>query len=749
MASVDAADRGADRRGGAQGTPADAPRYFAFISYSHRDELWAAWLHRALETYRVPSRLVGQMTSAGEIPRRLLPIFRDRDELASSSDLGRTVNAALAQSRNLIVICSPASAQSRWVNEEVLAFKRLDGVERIFCLIVDGEPNASDLPGRETEECFGPALRFQIGANGQPTQARTEPIAADARAGKDGKPNARLKLIAGMLDVGFDTLKQRELQRRNRRMLALTALALVVMAITTTLAITAVIARHDAERRQKQAEDLVGFMLGDLSNKLSQVNRLDIIEAVDDKAMAYFKSLPVSDVTDEAIVQRAKALERIGSVRLDQGHLPAALESYEASLELISARAAANPQDVPLQMAHARDIAYIGMTHWYQGELEAAARDFRSAASILARAEKIAATDQDLLFQKQILENNLGHVLESRGELDEALVAYQNALELAKKLVAAKPERVDWAAALGGAHNNLGKIALMRGDLMTAIEEYAADDRIETELSTRDPRNNDQRQNVLRVRAILGRTLALAGETEAAIRDLREAVAIADELKRQDPTITSLLENSALYQMQLSRLLRLSANLSEAVALTDQSMQAFAALTAQDLANVSWQREFAEVRTERAAQLLTIGKRDEARQQVQQALDSLDPALEKSPDDRSLLLAALNARLILATTVEQPYARQLRESCVKSADSVKSGADDPRLLALKVSALLGLDRKDEAQSAIDRLHDGGYRDPAFVEQLRRAGTDYPPNSVVQQRLRTAVSEHESRGALRQ
>ncbi|HSC13094.1 MAG TPA: toll/interleukin-1 receptor domain-containing protein, partial [Rhodanobacteraceae bacterium] len=251
-------------------TPAESPRYFAFISYSHQDETWAQWLHKTLETWRVPKRLVGQTTAAGVIPSRLLPIFRDRDELASATDLGRTVNAALAQSKNLIVICSPASAKSRWVNEEVLAFKRLGHAERIFCLIVGGEPNASDIAGREAEECFAPALRFEIGADGQPTPRRTEPIAADAREGKDGKANAKLKLIAGLLDVGFDALKQREMQRRNRRLAIVTAAALVVMAITTTLAITAVIARNDAERRQKQAEDLVGFMLGDLNDKLSQ-----------------------------------------------------------------------------------------------------------------------------------------------------------------------------------------------------------------------------------------------------------------------------------------------------------------------------------------------------------------------------------------------------------------------------------------------------------------------------------------------
>lgn len=86
--------------------------YRAFISYSHRDKAWADWLHKSLQTYRVPSRPVGKQTAHGAIPRRLNPVFRDREELASATDLGRKVNEALANSENLIVVCSPAAAMS-------------------------------------------------------------------------------------------------------------------------------------------------------------------------------------------------------------------------------------------------------------------------------------------------------------------------------------------------------------------------------------------------------------------------------------------------------------------------------------------------------------------------------------------------------------------------------------------------------------------------------------------------------------
>jgi len=134
-------------------------RYFAFISYSHADRRWADWLHRALETWRVPNRLIGQHTAAGAIPRRLYPIFRDREELASATDLGRTVEEALARSANLIVICSPHAAASRWVDAEVRAFQRLGRRERIFCLIVDGEPNSANSAEGAKQECLVPSLR--------------------------------------------------------------------------------------------------------------------------------------------------------------------------------------------------------------------------------------------------------------------------------------------------------------------------------------------------------------------------------------------------------------------------------------------------------------------------------------------------------------------------------------------------------------------------------------------------------------
>ena len=205
-------------------------KYWAFLSYSHQDRKVCEWLHRELETFRVPRRLVGRDTREGKTPTRLFPVFRDRDELPGSSELGKNLTEALAQSRYLIVICSPSAARSRWVNEEIRQFKAMGGEGRILALIVDGEPNAADKPNSGLLECFPEALKYRVDASGNLTGQRVEPIAADIRKGRESKSTARLRLVAGIIGVPFDELRQRD-KERNRRTITMRFAALAIIAM--------------------------------------------------------------------------------------------------------------------------------------------------------------------------------------------------------------------------------------------------------------------------------------------------------------------------------------------------------------------------------------------------------------------------------------------------------------------------------------------------------------------------------------
>ena len=162
-------------------------------------------------------------------------MFQDREELAASTNLADSVREALSDAASLIVICSRNGAASHWVNEEVRAFAALGRADRIQCLLV---PEADEGPEAAVSqsELFPPAL-LELGG---------EPLAADARKTGDGKRNAFLKLLAGVIGVRYDELRQREQLRRQKRLLALAAAASVGFLLMTGLAAFALVSRAQA-----------------------------------------------------------------------------------------------------------------------------------------------------------------------------------------------------------------------------------------------------------------------------------------------------------------------------------------------------------------------------------------------------------------------------------------------------------------------------------------------------------------------
>lgn len=196
---------------------AERRRYRAFISYSQRDKATARRLHRALETYRVPAGVEASLAP----DRRLGRFFRDDEEMGASQSLGAALEGAIDDSENLIVICTPAAAQSKWVDAEVRRFKTRRNA-KVFAVIAAGQPNAED----PAQECFPPSLKVKIDARGRPTSQPDEPRAPDLRS--EGFHRVRAQLAAGLLEVPFDNLWQRDRRRtKRRRLLSLLAVALI------------------------------------------------------------------------------------------------------------------------------------------------------------------------------------------------------------------------------------------------------------------------------------------------------------------------------------------------------------------------------------------------------------------------------------------------------------------------------------------------------------------------------------------
>ncbi|HEY3948786.1 toll/interleukin-1 receptor domain-containing protein [Phenylobacterium sp.] len=322
----------------------EAYAYRAFISYSHRDKKLAQWLHREVESYRIPAKLIGKVTGVGAVPRRLRPIFRDREELPASGDLSAELSNALRQSMFLVVICSPASAKSRWVNEEIIQFKRVHGDARVLAVVADGEPYASDsdVPGAHDSECFPQALRFRMGANGKLSKVRAEPIAADIRREADGYRLATQKLIAGLTGLKLDELVRRETQRRIAQITTVAVGAMMGMVVTGGLAFYAnslrieannqrTIAQHEAAAARAASDYLVGTF--ELSNPAVEnprtITAMTILDRSAQRARRELADQPA--IQARLLATLGRAYNNLGLFAQTQGAIEASMPAIERS----------------------------------------------------------------------------------------------------------------------------------------------------------------------------------------------------------------------------------------------------------------------------------------------------------------------------------------------------------------------------------------------------------------------------------
>ena len=406
-------------------------RYRAFISYSHKDERWGTRLHKRLETYRFPKKLIGKETPKGLVPDIMKPVFRDREELSAGANLGDEIEKRLRESENLVVLCSPNAARSKWVNEEILYFKRHNDAGRIYALIIDGEPFSGG-----DDECFPEALRYELDADGELSTRQAEPLAADAREEGDGPRIAQLKLLAGMAGLGLDDLLRRDLQRARRRVTLITVSALSAMLVMGSLTWAAIDARGEAEARKNDAEGLIEFMLTDLRDKLEPVGRLDALDAVGQKASDYYSQYNPERSAGDRSGRYARVLHFLGSVQDKLGKDEDALKHFSDAFDVTQNSLESDPENPQRNFEHAQSAYWVGFGMWQRGQHAEALPYFETYLEI---AEKLQLLEPDKPRSLQevsyanemigIMTYFIGNIPESKAYFETAVAGYRENLQ--------------------------------------------------------------------------------------------------------------------------------------------------------------------------------------------------------------------------------------------------------------------------------------------------------------------------------
>jgi len=495
--------------------------YRAFISYSHRDEAVATRLHRWLEGYRMPRRLVGQDTAFGPIGRRLTPIFRDRLELPAASDLNTEVKQALGASRALLVLCSPAARASRWVDAEIRQFRAHYPDRPVIAALIEGEP----------QESFPAALTEPDGAG-----KVIEPIAADFRKGQDGPKLARLKIVAGLTGVALDQLIQREAQRQMRRVIAVTVFALLLVLFMALMLTFVLRAQHEADRQRHEAEGLIEFMLTDLRDRLKGVGRLDVLQTVNERALAYYgDQSDLAELPVDSLERRARILHAMGEDDQRRGDYEAAIQKFREARRVTGTLLASAPDDPRRIFTHAQSEFWIGYVDFILHHYPQALSRFTAYRDLAQRLIQLEPDNPANWRELAYAQGNICSVAIRRGGPQGDLEECRNALATMERIAKAEPRDPGVLADLANRHAWVADALRLRGRDQEALGHRERQSTIIQGLLRQDPRNMSYMQDMMLAQYSTSQILFALGRRDDAARLRDAARETIERLIKADP----------------------------------------------------------------------------------------------------------------------------------------------------------------------------------------------------------------------
>lgn len=504
--------------------------------------------------------------------------------------------------------------------------------------------------------------------------------------------------------------------RRRKVSAIVAAVSLVVLLAVSFLALQALEARREADRRRGQAEGLIGFMVGDLRQKLEPIGRLDVLDDVGEAALDYFESVPQDDLSDEEILRRAQALYQIGDVRMAGGNLPEALDAFQESRSLATSLVDRAPRSVEARRAAMTAEFGLGYVYVRRRRLPEALASFEGYLRTARELSAERPDEPEWRLETAYALSNLGSVYETRGELERAREALAESLEIRRGLVARDPGNAGWRRGLAVAHNKLGVVLDALGRPAEALEHFRADVEISRDLSERSPSDAGLTERLATSRSYLGFELAAVGRAREALTEYRTAHELFGDLTDLDEQNRQWQRSLAVIQRHEATLMAQLGNLTTALSMAGEAIDELTGLVRENPTDAGWRQDLAFLHVTFARLLADAGRLGEARDHVARGIRLLDHILAESAESGD---AATRARLSEAHDTDGRLhdlagdREAARAAWSRAAEVLAPLASVPtrEVLAAHARARLRLGPSEEAVETVRRLEAMGYRDP--------------------------------------
>lgn len=450
-----------------------------------------------METYQIPSPILDNNFAGERRVTKLTPIFRDREELPTSAGLSDAISSALKESKYLIVICSPNAAKSEYVNREVIDFKHIHGEGNVLAIIVEGEPFAMEKTDHfnPKTEAFPQALKYRIDKEKNVTGETVEPIAADAREIGDGKERAKIKLIAGLLGVGFDDLWKREKRRKKRQKVIVLSLTTVLFIVISSLTMFSLFQWKEAEQQRTialdgrvAAEKLVDHTLFNLRDILEPMGKLNVLRSTQEAVDNYYSYLENMELSLDDKFRIATYHTDSGYYYLNIGKIEKAKTHFEIALTKMTELNKHDNTNMLYQQNLAIIYSAIGSLYKVQMNLNEAKENYTTSERILKQLKQSPNRKQ---IQYQIAKNDsdMAHILQQEGEFDNAKIQYQKSIDKIKNLSDKNATNYQRKFDLAVVYTNYGTLLEFLNEYEEALKYFQGALKIREKLVQANPNN--------------------------------------------------------------------------------------------------------------------------------------------------------------------------------------------------------------------------------------------------------------------
>jgi tetratricopeptide (TPR) repeat protein len=537
----------------------------------------------------------------------------------------------------------------------------------------------------------------------------------------DGKHLSKLKIVAGILGVRLDELRQRDAQRRLRRRLFYGAASLVLASLVAWLVYSEASTRQAAQVQRANTEELLSFMLGDLQ-RLDPIAGLEDFTYEDMEHALYADQLGFSSLDSEALMSRAIEWREAGNELNWKGKTDAAMEKHmqsRAAIIEVYRRDGKTPR-VIFELGQAE--FYVGEVYIQKGQLERTRQHWSYYGALTRRLLNAEPKNPVYVMELAYTLLNLGALEQMFAVPDnqKSLTLLQAAVQYSQMALVLDPGNAEYESSLASALEWQSDAWMQVCSLGNALEGRLETESVRRKLLAADPDGINARIDLAYTLSGLSVVQQDIGLNENAVESLREAVAILKTVHGDEPDNESIEWESLYREARLARILT-------AVGELEQAREIFLRLAGRigelsrdgELGDQSRVVEARFFDLDQARVMMASGQVEQGEALLRDTVARITDMVRKNPDFRRSLVALVYASFFYWEQfgVQPPGSPELLATLYPEDFKAEACTDADR--AARIAVMEG--DREKARRMTDYAVGKGYFEAEFIRFCRQYG----------------------------